>query len=533
MRRLFILLLLSLTAGTIISHAQTTQWDDINKKHWPSEFKMVEIPSSTDSSLQKAWMYKSGSQQKQPLIVSLHTWSGDYNQEDPLAKEVLLRDWNYIHPDFRGPNNTPEAGVSSLVISDIQDAIRYCIQNALVDSNEVHIVGVSGGGYATLAAYMKLDFPVKSFNAWAPISNLEAWYWESVGRKQKYARDIEKITSGGNYFDAREAQKRSPVFMSYDSLKRAGSYLNIYAGIHDGYTGSVPISHSINFFNRILSQIAPNEPENLVSDNLHLSLLAKRYNPDVKKKENLGNRKIHLRRNVSGVSLNIFEGGHEMIVPQALSLIPVYDHINLTDSNILTIGDSNGAVGHGWPHQLAKLLPMSTVINKSIPGNTIGFDNLNREQLNTLKNIDNILTSTIDSLNNTAPDLIVIGLGTNDAKTVFKNRQNEVASNMSLLMEKIHSGFTSRDLPVPSVIILSAPPMDERKANLRKYGGGDQRIKQNNKLFKHIAQKYDCTFIDTYSVLKPQIKSATHDGVHLMAKAQFEIANQVLNSLKK
>ncbi|MFA5326348.1 MAG: hypothetical protein WC384_01025 [Prolixibacteraceae bacterium] len=52
-----------------------------------------------------AVFYKTSQTAPQPLVVSLHTWSGDYTQEDPLAKEILLRDWNYIHPDFRGVNN--------------------------------------------------------------------------------------------------------------------------------------------------------------------------------------------------------------------------------------------------------------------------------------------------------------------------------------------------------------------------------------------------------------------------------------------
>ena len=78
----------------------------------------------------------------------MHTWSGDYNQEDPLAKEVLLRDWNYIHPDFRGPNNNSNACGSSLVITDLEDAIQFAINHGIVDTANTHIIGVSGGGYA-------------------------------------------------------------------------------------------------------------------------------------------------------------------------------------------------------------------------------------------------------------------------------------------------------------------------------------------------------------------------------------------------
>jgi len=148
-------------------HAQDSLlvWDNTQSKNWPKGFASVEIKSTIDGTIQKAVFYKTPFSEKQPLIVSLHTWSGDYLQEDPLANEIVLRGWNYIHPDFRGPNNHPNACGSSLVISDVEDAIRYAIENGNVDEPEVHIIGVSGGGYATLLLFMKLNFPVKSFSA--------------------------------------------------------------------------------------------------------------------------------------------------------------------------------------------------------------------------------------------------------------------------------------------------------------------------------------------------------------------------------
>jgi predicted alpha/beta-fold hydrolase len=131
-------------------------------KIWPAKFVSVDIISSADGSIQKAWYYRSESNDPQPLIVSLHTWTGDYNQEDPLTKEILLRDWNYIHPDFRGINNKPQACGSDLVIPDIYDAIIYAVKNGNVDTSNVHIIGVSGGGYATLLAFM----PGHQYQTW-------------------------------------------------------------------------------------------------------------------------------------------------------------------------------------------------------------------------------------------------------------------------------------------------------------------------------------------------------------------------------
>jgi hypothetical protein len=45
-----------------------------------------------------------------PLLVSLHTWSGDVGQRDQkMEEEALGRGWIYLWPHFRGPNQTPEA----------------------------------------------------------------------------------------------------------------------------------------------------------------------------------------------------------------------------------------------------------------------------------------------------------------------------------------------------------------------------------------------------------------------------------------
>jgi alpha-beta hydrolase superfamily lysophospholipase len=68
------------------------------------------------------------------------------------------------------------------VLKSLRILIRYCIlavHDGNTDTSNVHIIGVSGGGCLALLTYMKPDYPVKSFNAWVPISNLSDWYWES------------------------------------------------------------------------------------------------------------------------------------------------------------------------------------------------------------------------------------------------------------------------------------------------------------------------------------------------------------------
>jgi lysophospholipase L1-like esterase len=511
-----------------------SNWDDNFSKNWCNEFEQVEILSSHDGSLQKAWFYKSSHSVLQPLIISLHTWSGDYNQEDPLAKEVLIRDWNYIHPDFRGANTNPQACGSSLVIADLEEAIRFAVRNGSVDTSNVHIIGVSGGGYTTLMAYMKLSYPVKSFNAWVPISNLSDWYWESKGRNAKYATDIEQVAMKDNKMDSKDLDSRSPIKLPVPDNKRENVPLNIYAGVHDGYTGSVPISHSVLFYNKIAAALFPGQKDKLVADSTLMSLVIKQVNPSADTTIKLGGRKIHLLKQMPDLSLTIFEGGHEMLVPQALALMPVDKNINFASLKILTIGDSNGAFDFGWPQQLAKLLPYAVVINKSVAGNTIGFDNLNQPKLNTHANIWHYLDDSFGKLGEGGEfDYIFIGLGTNDIKNIFNDRQKEVPANMDALLKKINSYLKEHNKKVPRICIITPSPIDELKVDAAKYGGGDMRIQHNNAQFLKVAEANHSDYLDSYNLLKVNFSDKTTDGIHLIEKTQFELATIILNYINK
>jgi len=228
--------------------------DDPVSAGWPENCKTIEIISSLDGKVQPAIFLSSGGKEPRPLVVSLHTWSGGYDQKDILVWQCIEKNYIYIHPHFRGRNNNPEACGSPEAIRDIDDAISYALTNANVDKSNIHIIGSSGGGYATLLAYMNSTHNIKTFSAWVGISDLFKWYYESEGRGTNYSGDISRATNGWKNADdysvgKEEAIKRSPFYMKTPVEKRKNSKLRIYAGIHDGYTGSVPVTQLV-FFTR-------------------------------------------------------------------------------------------------------------------------------------------------------------------------------------------------------------------------------------------------------------------------------------------
>ena len=243
----------------LMINAQAAEKNDPQQnKGWPKEYQLISIPSSIDNTHQPAFYRSTTSTQPKPLVISLHTWSGNYTQQEPLTPFFTKEDWNYIHPDFRGPNKTPDACLSEKVLPDIDDAIAYAIQHGNVDQDKIFLIGTSGGAYATLGCFIRLKHRINTFLAWVPISDLEAWYWQSNHRGAGYADDVLKSTSKGNTLNVAEARRRSPLF--WDLPAKPNGKLEIYAGIRDGYDGSVPISHSILFYNKIATHYGVHQP---------------------------------------------------------------------------------------------------------------------------------------------------------------------------------------------------------------------------------------------------------------------------------
>ncbi|OGK06253.1 MAG: hypothetical protein A2519_08240 [Candidatus Raymondbacteria bacterium RIFOXYD12_FULL_49_13] len=290
------------------------KYDDTSIVAWNSDFSIVEIPSSMDSAVQKAYFRKSNAQDRKPLLISLHTWSGDYAQTDELTRYASAKDWNYIHPDFRGPNWTKKACCSKYVIADIDDAITYALQNALVDTDRIYVVGASGGGYATLSMFMKSRHSISRFSSWVPISDLVAWYHETVQRKSEfpYAQQIaDCVGSTASGLNETEARERSPLYWETPRKKLERTKLNIFTGIYDGVKGSVPITHSIRFYNKVLKDLGVADSAYYVT-NQETALLLETRKP-LRNFGKIGDRYICLKKEYKNISLVIFTGEHEML----------------------------------------------------------------------------------------------------------------------------------------------------------------------------------------------------------------------------
>lgn len=323
---IFLLISTGVLIGFILRHNEST-WSFIkqpivkflndSESNWTNGFFIANIKSSIDSNIQKTYYYKSKSKNPKPLVVSLHTWGGDYSQEDKLALICKQNDLNYIHPNFRGTNNTKNSCCSEQVLSDIDDAISFAISNFNVDISKIYVIGASGGGYATISTFMKSKHKVKKYSAWVPITDLIAWHNEGKIRKSPFVNDILNCTSSTHELNIKNAKQKSPIYWDTPIEKLNDEEVSIYAGIFDGIQGSVPITHSINIYNKILKDLSVQDSVNYVTASEKLKLLE--FRKPLGDFGYIDGRKVYLKKEFKNLSLVLFEGGHEILTEFAFN----------------------------------------------------------------------------------------------------------------------------------------------------------------------------------------------------------------------
>ena len=288
-------------------------------EEWPSAVERITYLSSADNTKQPAMFYATATPKPKPLLVALHTWSSDYTQETslPYAKWCIEHDWVLIHPNFRGPNQRPEATGSELVVKDILSAVDYAKRRASVDDTRIYLVGASGGGYTSLLMAGRAPEVWAGVSAWVPITDLTAWYYESKQANRKFAQEIAASCGGvpeEGSAAKRECRKRSPI--TY--IERASQIpLDINAGIHDGHTGSVSISHSLRAFNMVSA-----ERDRVAETDIIYFVNEAKVPAHLQSGESYpayGTKPILFRRQSGNARVTIFDGGHEIDTDAALN----------------------------------------------------------------------------------------------------------------------------------------------------------------------------------------------------------------------
>jgi poly(3-hydroxybutyrate) depolymerase len=198
----------------------------------------IRIASSADGSEQPA-LWLPPDEEGRPLLLVLHTWSTAYQQHlsIPYARWAAAQGWGFIHPDFRGVNDNPEATGSDLAVSDVVDAIDHAVDEGGVDADRVYAVGFSGGGMMALLVAGRHPDRIAAAATWAPnthLVELHAFFRDALP-EEPYAEQVEDSCGGDPQQDPaarEECLHRSPV-THLDGARDAGVPVYLAHGIDD------------------------------------------------------------------------------------------------------------------------------------------------------------------------------------------------------------------------------------------------------------------------------------------------------------
>jgi poly(3-hydroxybutyrate) depolymerase len=281
---------------------------------------MIVVTSSVDGTPQPSYLtLPDGYDPKAepvPLLVNLHTWGGDFKQRRKEVEQAAARrGWVYLFPNFRGPNDTPDACGSPKAQQDILDAVDWVLGRYPIDKRRIYLTGVSGGGHMAMLMAGRHPQRWTAVSAWAGISDLVAWHNR---HPDKYGRMIRKSCGGppgASEAIDRQYHDRSPVHFLQGAVDLP---LDLATGVHDGHGGSVPVRHTLDAFNVVAKaqgaeQITEEDIRQISRPNGRLD----RPTPTDQAKDPTYGRTIYLRRTAGKARVTIFEGGHEQLAEAA------------------------------------------------------------------------------------------------------------------------------------------------------------------------------------------------------------------------
>ncbi len=302
---------ISFLAAAIICTVAIGQ--EAKKRSSDSSLVELTVVSSMDGTQQPSRVYLPETSEPKPLLVFLHSWSQGFEQDNTRWLELAKqRGWAFLQPNFRGKNNQPEACGSELARQDILDAVKRVLDTTTIDRSRIYLAGTSGGGHMSMLMASYYPDKFSAVSSWVGLSDLAKWHATTQLKPATahYAKELEKCIGGqpgGSEAINNELKMRSPI---YHLAMAADVPLDINTGVHDGHTGSVPVSQSIEAFNVILR--AKHKPE-ISSDEIKKWNAAGAEETEYPAAIDDASypRKILFRSQVNDSRLTIFEGTHE------------------------------------------------------------------------------------------------------------------------------------------------------------------------------------------------------------------------------
>lgn len=176
-----------------------------------------------------------------------------------------------------------------------------------------------------------------------------------------------------------------------------------------------------------------------------------------------------------------------------------------------------------WPGALAALLGSEfTVIEEGLIGRTTNRSYPHRPG----RNGSDYLAPCLDS--HFPLDVVVLMLGTNDAKEEFGCTAEQIAAGMDPLVDTVLGKGLEDPSPDVRVILVAPPPVREIASNLGRMRGASAKIAALGPLYRELSIRRGLGFVDL-SDLEP----SPQDGIHLTASGHAEVARRVADRISQ
>jgi lysophospholipase L1-like esterase len=179
-----------------------------------------------------------------------------------------------------------------------------------------------------------------------------------------------------------------------------------------------------------------------------------------------------------------------------------------------------------WPGVLAaELVGVAEVIEEGLNGRTTIWDDPYLDGRNGR-------TYLLPCLRSHAPvDVLVLMLGTNDLKSIFRRSAAEIAAGAGALVGMALTSGTGPDGAAPRVLLVAPPGPGEITARSEVWGFGEARAKGErlSAMYRTVAEMNGIAFLDgsAVAVVDPE------DGVHLTPEGHAILGHAVTEAVRE